>query len=365
MLASNPVSFACKITYNPGREASRAIQNEWGIALEPAESVAEIVRRNHSGPPRGRQTAQDQRTRILKPLDSAEDTIALIAAVSCVPRAEVKERLISEAAEIGSNVYRGMKAQDIPLYVPSEKLDRFYVESDTFLYETTVWNACSAKQNMRTFVSSRLDQFGKSSAEVFCFGDGLGFDSTYLAQCGHRVRYFEPSLRCQEYARQVFQRNQADIKHLHAMEDLQDGSLDAVVCLDVLEHIPQPQELVKLFYRLLKPNGLLFVHAPFWCIHWTRSTHLKQNRHFSGDLKHLYEAHCFSALDSSVFWDPILFQKSNNSPAFNRATSASCRIWLGKLLLTIGRWDSAVHTWIARKIARPPKSWIASLHKAE
>lgn len=70
---------------------------------------------------------------MLKPLDSAEDTIALIAAVSSASKAEVKERLLSEAAEIGSNVYRGMKAQDIPLYVPSEKLDQFYVESDTFL----------------------------------------------------------------------------------------------------------------------------------------------------------------------------------------------------------------------------------------
>lgn len=89
---------------------------------------------------------------MLKPLDSAEDTIALIAAVSNLAKADIKERLISEAAEIGSSVYRGMKAQDIPLYVPSEKLDKFYIESDSFLYETTVWNACRAKQNMRTFV---------------------------------------------------------------------------------------------------------------------------------------------------------------------------------------------------------------------
>ncbi len=78
---------------------------------------------------------------MLKPLDSAEDTIALIAAVSNASEEKAKERLIFEAAEIGSNVYRGMKAQDIPLYVPSEKLDQFYVESDAFLYETTVWNA--------------------------------------------------------------------------------------------------------------------------------------------------------------------------------------------------------------------------------
>jgi len=276
----------------------------------------------------------------------------------------VKERLLTEAAEIGTNVLSGMTAQGVPLYVPTEKLDNFYVESDTFLYETTVWNACSAKQNMRAFVSSRLQQFGKANTEIFCFGDGLGFDSTYLAQCGHRVRYFEPSLRCQEYARQVFAQNQVEIRHLKAMTELEDNSLDAIVCLDVLEHVPEPQELVKLFYQLLKPDGLFFVHAPFWCIHWTRSTHLKQNQHLSGELKNLYGVHGFSALDSSVFWDPILFQKSKNAPAFKRSAAAGCRIQLGKLLLTAGRRNGAVHTWIARRIARPPKLWIAALQGA-
>ena len=298
---------------------------------------------------------------MLKPLDDVEATVALIAAVSQTPEDEVRKRLIGEAGEIGTTVYSAMKADEIPMYETSEALDRFYRESDAFLYETTIWNCCTAKQKMRDFVSSRLQQFGKTSADVFCFGDGLGFDSAFLAQQGHSVRYFEPSLRCQEYAKQVFTANCADVTRLGALDDIAPNSLDAVVCLDVLEHVPQPQELVQLFHGWLKPDGLLFVHAPFWCIHWTRSTHLKQNRHFSGNLSRLYHQNGFAALDASVFWDPILFQKSDNATAYEAPAAAAMRIRLGQFLLTLGRWDGCVHTWIARKIARAPKEWVDAL----
>ena len=301
---------------------------------------------------------------MLKPLDEVQQTIALIAAVTDKPPAEVRERLLKESAEIGANVHASMKAQCIPMYVASEQLDDFYRESDAFLYETTVWNCCQAKQDMRDFVSSRLQQFGKTSAEIFCFGDGLGFDSTSLALQGHAVRYFEPSLRCQEYAGRVFELNGAKVDQLGGLDDILPNSLDAVICLDVLEHVPKPQELVKLFHKWLKPDGLLFVHAPFWCIHWTRSTHLKENRRYTGDLKHLYRAQGFSALDASIFWDPILLQKSENKPAYPVSAAAAMRIRFGQLLLKLARWDGTVHTWIARQIARAPKPWIDALRNS-
>lgn len=299
---------------------------------------------------------------MLKPLDDVSRVISLIAEVAETPPDAVRKKLLDEATEIGSNVYAGMIDGQIPMYKTSPALDEFYKESDAFLYETTVWNTCSAKQNMRDFVSSRMAKYGKTEADVFCFGDGLGFDSTFLASQGHRVRYFEPSLRCQDYAKAVFAANDVNVTTLNGLDDIEPASLDAVVCLDVLEHVPQPHELISLFSTWMKPDGLLFVHAPFWCLHWTRSTHLKENQTYSGDLKRMYAANNFRALDSSVFWDPILLQKTE--AAFAGSIGASMRIRLGQFLLTLGRWDGSVHTWIARQIARPPKHWVAALKEA-
>ncbi len=298
---------------------------------------------------------------MIKPLDDIDSTIGLIAAVSGTPETLVRERLRAEANEIGTTTHGQLQTQNIPLYVASEKLNAFWRDSDAFLYELTVWNTCKVKQQMRAFVGSRLSRCGLERADVFCFGDGLGFDSAWLAMHGHRAVYYEPSLHGQEYAQHVFQANHVQVSKLSSLDEIAPLSLDAVVCLDVLEHIPQPQNLVKQFHYWLKPDGVLFVHAPFWCLHWTRPTHLKENRYLSGDLNRLYHQQGFVELDASIFWAPILLQKNDHPSPLRQTFGGRSRLRLGQLLLTIGRFNSDVHTAVARRLARPPKSWVKML----
>ncbi len=44
--------------------------------------------------------------------------------------------------------------------------------------------------------------------------------------------------------------------------DLPEGSMDAVVLMDVLEHLAQPEETLRRCFRLLKPDGLFFLQTP-------------------------------------------------------------------------------------------------------
>ncbi len=41
------------------------------------------------------------------------------------------------------------------------------------------------------------------------------------------------------------------------------GSFDAILCSEVLEHIPEPTHALDEFLRLLKPGGMLILTAPF------------------------------------------------------------------------------------------------------
>ena len=41
------------------------------------------------------------------------------------------------------------------------------------------------------------------------------------------------------------------------------GSIDAVIALEVLEHMPNPQRMLAEASRILKPNGMLIVTTPF------------------------------------------------------------------------------------------------------
>jgi SAM-dependent methyltransferase len=45
-----------------------------------------------------------------------------------------------------------------------------------------------------------------------------------------------------------------------------DATFDAVLCTEVLEHIPYPNETIKELVRLTKPGGTLVVTAPFFSI---------------------------------------------------------------------------------------------------
>ena len=42
----------------------------------------------------------------------------------------------------------------------------------------------------------------------------------------------------------------------------QDGSYDSVICSEVLEHVPVPEESIKELIRVLKPGGVLALSVP-------------------------------------------------------------------------------------------------------
>lgn len=52
------------------------------------------------------------------------------------------------------------------------------------------------------------------------------------------------------------------IGDIHALP-LADGSVDAIICIAVLEHVEDPQLAIKEIYRVLKPGGFCFLFAPF------------------------------------------------------------------------------------------------------
>ncbi len=67
---------------------------------------------------------------------------------------------------------------------------------------------------------------------------------------------------------------------------LTDNSVDAILCTEVLEHIPDPVAAIKEFGRLIKPGGYLLITAPF-----TSLTHFAPYHFSSGLSRFFYEKH--------------------------------------------------------------------------
>jgi ubiquinone/menaquinone biosynthesis C-methylase UbiE len=67
---------------------------------------------------------------------------------------------------------------------------------------------------------------------------------------------------------------------------LPDHSVDAIMCTEVLEHIPDPVAAIKEFARLVKPGGYLLITAPFASL-----THFAPYHFASGLSRFFYEKH--------------------------------------------------------------------------
>ena len=65
-----------------------------------------------------------------------------------------------------------------------------------------------------------------------------------------------------------------------------DASFDAILCSEVLEHIPEPTHALDEFTRLLKPGGILILTAPF-----ASNVHMPPYHYCSGFSRYWYEHH--------------------------------------------------------------------------
>lgn len=65
-----------------------------------------------------------------------------------------------------------------------------------------------------------------------------------------------------------------------------DQSFDAILCSEVLEHVPEPTHAVDEFARLLKPGGQLILTAPF-----SSNVHMAPYHFCSGFSRYWYEHH--------------------------------------------------------------------------
>jgi SAM-dependent methyltransferase len=65
-----------------------------------------------------------------------------------------------------------------------------------------------------------------------------------------------------------------------------DASFDAVLCTEVLEHLPDPIRAVDEMARLLRPGGTFIITAPFWSL-----THFAPYHYATGFNRYFYEFH--------------------------------------------------------------------------
>jgi SAM-dependent methyltransferase len=151
-----------------------------------------------------------------------------------------------------------------------------------------------------------------------------------------------------------------EVRVLQRPEEIEGETFDVVVCLDVLEHVPDPPVVVAKLAAALSPGGRMIVHAPFYFVDPVVSTHLRSNMTYSGDLSRLYAPHGLRLIDGRLFWDPVVLEKS--SAALRPGDKSRWRrtvLRASGLFLALGRFWALPHIAIAKAMSRSNRNWRA------
>jgi len=278
---------------------------------------------------------------------------ALAAATNRTP-GEVLLRLLGEQRSPGSNVGGELERRRIRPHVWSGELERFYAETDAFLYESICWNRTGEKRRMRSWIAGWLERTHSPGARVLAYGDGPGFDGLALARRGYEVHVVETSGPARRFASALSAPGDAPTAHLAALPGNETHGYDAILCLDVLEHIPDPAETIVRLVGHLAESGSLVVHAPFWYLGSRVPTHLRCHRRWAGGWRRLFGQAGLVPADARAFWNPIVFRRAFHAGASFPGAGARFRIGAGAALLSSARVFGPIHNWTAERLATPP-----------
>lgn len=255
----------------------------------------------------------------------------------------------------GISVIKEFKKTAIEPHIYSEQMADFYRSTDAFLYELVIWNRNRLKRRMRKHIVRYLDKYYDRPTRILTIGDGLGFDAVYFSQSGHDVTYFELPGKSQAFAKKVFELNSQNVTVTEDISKIPKEHFDAVICLDVLEHVPEPGEFVKQLTGHIKNEGMFVVHAPFYMVHKSNPTHLKSNCRFSGSMS-LYKDNGLKLIDGQPYWNPLLFQRSNSAGRQN-FTPKIFFIYVCAVYLLLARFSSLPYWWVNR-YRKKRNSWF-------
>jgi|SRR3989344_406570 len=107
----------------------------------------------------------------------------------------------------------------------------------------------------------RLDKDRKDLV-VLDVGSGHGIYANYLAKKVKKVIGVEPYLNAYKVSLKFQKKNKLSFFNLPIEKLYTKEKFDVVVCLTVLEHMPDQKESLKKIYLLMKNNSIMYLTAP-------------------------------------------------------------------------------------------------------
>lgn len=255
---------------------------------------------------------------------SEEDLIDTISQVSiqtdqAIDSHQLKKLIDVEKEKIGSSVLRDIKKFNVVPFSDSEAMASLYKNGLGLAIELAAYRMDAGKSLMMGYILLALIEKqceSKFPIKVLFLGDGLGIDSIRMATYGFKIDYidFDQSMMANcakiniEKARKISSKN-IDISVINTIN----SNYDAVICLEVIEHVSEPKEFLKYIFNHLDDNGILLMSDSFEGIYDKWPTHLYSNEKYAGGLP-LLALPYFNLIDyqRKPFGKPYLFKRKKS-----------------------------------------------------
>ncbi|MFA5583991.1 MAG: bifunctional 2-polyprenyl-6-hydroxyphenol methylase/3-demethylubiquinol 3-O-methyltransferase UbiG [Bacteriovoracaceae bacterium] len=112
------------------------------------------------------------------------------------------------------------------------------------------------------WIVERVTRQGFKNPHILDVGCGAGFLCNELSEKGYQVKGIDISEESLAVARKYDKTKLADYQVADAYKlPYESNSFDVITCLDFLEHVDRPQDVIKEIARVLRPEGLFFFHT--------------------------------------------------------------------------------------------------------
>jgi SAM-dependent methyltransferase len=140
----------------------------------------------------------------------------------------------------------------------------FYAATDAYIWELTLWHASTAYAPYLAALEklARMQGIGHRALDYGC---GIGTAAIRLAERGYGVTIADVPGVTLAYACHRLHRREIPFEAIEISGDepVLVDRYDAIVCFDVLEHVPEPDRVFRQLDRHLARNGLISVVASF------------------------------------------------------------------------------------------------------
>lgn len=232
--------------------------------------------------------------------------------------------LQAEHERPGSTVLKELHKFGATPFSYSDAMERFYEQGIGMAVELADTMHDRNKEYMIAFIVSAL--LFSPTKRILSVGDGIANDSVRLTRAGFDVNYLDFDEGGTMTA--IAKRNVGDLPVAFVSNGFaNENPFDAVVCLEVIEHVQDPDVLILSLAQKTRPGGILFMSECFEGVRDQWVTHLYSNESCTGLLPAMMDP-WFELLDvhRTIPGKPFMFRRTDVS-ALESGVLPSKRRW--------------------------------------